>query len=380
MQTKCKVEASDFCKFFITFVRKKQKGMKHILMILVACLLVGCDSGDITVGAGPVPASTADGEKQFLLQGAWTLERVDFPIGYTKRYSEQEETVLRLYDGDSAMCQCWLTKTETGLIIKPSMQIKVTLIDKGGGEYVYLEDGEPRPLTLADDTTIVVQQNGALYTWHSADDIAKEWGTDIMAIVAADLQRDDASEAQSYVLSAKERHQANVIHGFIFSIVAVVILLLLIARIAIDNRKAKHRLQLQLQQIQEVQEERPQAVRQAIEGVETVYFASDEHLALQRRIATGQRLKDEDWQDVERRLKSVYPGFSSQLHNLYALSELEYQVCLLIKLRIGPKDIAAVLARDMSTISTVRSRLYKKVFGRKGGAKDWDEFIFSIGA
>ena len=62
------------------------------------------------------------------------------------------------------------------------------------------------------------------------------------------------------------------------------------------------------------------------------------------------------------------------------MSELEYQVCLLVKLRIVPSDIAAVLARDVSTISTVRSRLYKKVFGQKGGAKEWDEFLLSIGA
>jgi hypothetical protein len=62
------------------------------------------------------------------------------------------------------------------------------------------------------------------------------------------------------------------------------------------------------------------------------------------------------------------------------MSELEYQVCLLIKLRIAPSDIADVLARDASTISTVRSRLYNKVFGQKGGAREWDSFIMSIGA
>jgi hypothetical protein len=61
------------------------------------------------------------------------------------------------------------------------------------------------------------------------------------------------------------------------------------------------------------------------------------------------------------------------------MSELEYQVCQLIKLRVAPSDMAVVLARDASTISTVRSRLYKKVFGRKGGAREWDDFILSIG-
>jgi hypothetical protein len=83
---------------------------------------------------------------------------------------------------------------------------------------------------------------------------------------------------------------------------------------------------------------------------------------------------------MEERLKRVYPGFTSRLRNLYPMSELEYQVCLLIKLRITPTEMADVLSRDGSTISTVRSRLYKKVFGSKGGARDWDEFVLSIGA
>ena len=129
-----------------------------------------------------------------------------------------------------------------------------------------------------------------------------------------------------------------------------------------------------------MQQECPQVVRQAIESVETAYFASDEYQALQRRIATGDILKEDDWLTIESQIKKVFPGFSSQLRNLHAMSELEYQVCLLIKLRIAPSDMAIVLARDASTISTVRSRLYKKVFGRKGGAKEWDEFILSIGA
>ena len=92
----------------------------------------------------------------------------------------------------------------------------------------------------------------------------------------------------------------------------------------------------------------------------------------------GHLMKEEDWQQVEQLLKTVYPGFTSQLRSLYQMSELEYHTCLLIKMRIAPKDIAAVLARDVSTISTVRSRLFQKVFGRKGGAKEWDDFILSI--
>lgn len=339
--------------------------MKHFLTILAACLLLGCSSND-------------SADKQFLLQGAWILRQVAYPYGHIETFSEQEGAPLRLYDGDSVIYTCLVVKTETGLIVRHSMKNHITLIDKGNGEYVYLEDDDPRPLTLADDTTIVIQHNGSLATWNRADYIAKEWGEEIRDIVTADLQRSETDDTQSYMLSAKERRQANVIHWLLLSTIGGVILLLLIVRIAVQSRRARRRLQLQLQQIQEVQEERPQSVKQAIKSVESAFFASDDYEMLQRRITTGQLLKDDDWHDIEVQLKKVYPGFCSQLRGLYTMSELEYQVCLLIKLRIAPKDIATVLARDMSTISTVRSRLYKKVFGRKGGARDWDEFILSM--
>lgn len=339
--------------------------MKYIVFTLTLWLVLACDPND-------------QNDKAFILQGAWMLEQVDHPIGHTEKYVEAKGTLLRLYDGSNVMYQCWLVKTESGLIVKPHMQRKVTLINKGNGEYLYLEDDDPRPMTVKDDSTIVIQQNGVLYTWLNADDISQEWGDDIIAIITTDLQKDGSQDAHSYMLSAKERKQASVIHWFIISSIGGIILLLLICRIAIDNRKARQRLQLQLQQIKEVQQERPLQVRQAIESVETAYFASDEYHTLQRRISTGQRLRDDDWLDVEGQIRKVYPGFSSQLRGLHTMSELEYQVCILVKLRIAPKDIAAVLARDVSTISTVRSRLYQKVFSKKGGAREWDEFILSF--
>jgi len=349
--------------------------MRHILLLLTACLLLDC--------------SSSDHSKPYLLDGGWTLRQSVYPIGRTETYSDTEETFLRLYDGDSVMYQCRLLKTESGIIVRNLLRCYVTLIDKGGGAYFYLEDDNPYPLTPKGDSTIVIQQNGVLHTWLCADDIANEWGDEIKEIVTSHggLVHDTAQNhhsvsiiPESYMLSAKERRQASVIHGFLLATVGGGVLLLLIARIAIDNRRAKRRLQLQLQQLQEVQQERPQSVKKAIESVESAFFSSDDYLALQRRLATGQTLKDDDWQRIESQLKKVYPGFSSQLRGLYPMSELEYQVCLLIKLRIAPKDISAVLARDVSTISTVRSRLYKKVFGSKGGAREWDEFILSIGA
>ena len=332
---------------------------------MALCLAVGCSYQN-------------DADEQRLLQGAWLLRQVEYPYDVPDdTLSEQEGTALLLYDGDSVVYQCWMTKTESGLVVRPGSQRAVTLIDKGGDEQVYIEGDNPRPLTIVDDSTIVIQRDGTRYTYLRADDMAVEWGTDIRNIVAANAGKNNSEEKPIYVLSAKERQQASYIQWLLATIVMIVVLAVANNVVA---RRRRRQLQLQLQQIQEVRQERSQTVRQAMESVETAFFASDRYEALQRRIATGQRLKDSDWQEIEAQVRKVYPGFASQLRGLHAMSELEYQVCLLIKLRIVPKDIAAVLARDMSTISTVRSRLYKKVFGQKGGAREWDEFILSIGA
>jgi hypothetical protein len=53
-------------------------------------------------------------------------------------------------------------------------------------------------------------------------------------------------------------------------------------------------------------------------------------------------------------------------------------VSLLIKARIQPKDIATLTAHSKESVASTRSRLYQKVFGRKGSSKDWDDFILSI--
>lgn len=339
--------------------------MNTYLLLLAGLLFAGC--------------SLSDKERQGkdFLEGAWTLTKVEYPAGGQTTYSA-ENTYLRIYLGDSALYECGLARTASAIIIHPIVHSSVTLIDKGGGEHVYLEDDDPRPLTMVDDTTIVIQQNGVQYTWHRAANITREWGSELRTILADDWSPDHG-ETQNYVLSPRERAQANVIHVFIYATIAFVILLLAIVHFAIANRRERQRLQLLLKQIQEEHDERPQTVRYAIERVENNYFASEEYQTLQHRIATGQRLKDVDWASIEEQMKRIYPGFTSQLRTLYPMSDLEYQTCLLIKLRIAPSDIAAVLSRDVSTISTVRSRLYQKVFGRKGGTKDWDDFILSIG-
>ena len=336
--------------------------MKKTLMMLTVALLVwGCGHAN-------------DDGKTFFLQGAWTLVKVDYPMGTKDDYTVNGAgTFCHIYDSDSTLYECRISATSSGLVILPIAKYGVTLLDKGGGEWLYLEDGDPYPLTVS-DSAITIQQNGILYNWVRDENLYREWGNDIRDIIATETGHSESGN--SYVLSAKERRQASYIQWLITAIGLITIFA--VANYIIYQRR-RQQMKLQLQQIQEVKEHRPLAVRQVVATVENSFFASDDYVALQRRMASGQLMKEEEWPLLEKYLKTLYPGFISQLRSLYPMSELEYHTCLLIKLRIGPTDIAAVLARDVSTISTMRNRLYKKVLGPNGGAKEWDEFILSIG-
>ena len=85
-----------------------------------------------------------------------------------------------------------------------------------------------------------------------------------------------------------------------------------------------------------------------------------------------------DWSDLAESVNSVYTGFSEKLYSLYNMSTQDYRVSMLIKVRIQPKDIATLTAHSKESIASTRSRLYQKVFGKKGSTKDWDDFILSI--
>ena len=85
-----------------------------------------------------------------------------------------------------------------------------------------------------------------------------------------------------------------------------------------------------------------------------------------------------DWKDLDSLINREYPEFKEKLVNLCLLKEQEYRVSLLIKAGFEPTRIAQLMNKSGAAISTIRSRSYEKVFGKKGGTKDWDMFIKSL--
>lgn len=92
-----------------------------------------------------------------------------------------------------------------------------------------------------------------------------------------------------------------------------------------------------------------------------------------------QNITDEDWQELSSIINQEYNGFTQRLYELCGkMSELEYHVCLLIKADTDLNKVAEILIKAQPTISTTRSRLYQKAFGKKGSAKDWDTVIKAL--
>ena len=114
------------------------------------------------------------------------------------------------------------------------------------------------------------------------------------------------------------------------------------------------------------------------EHAETMIISSDVYQRIQACLNSGRSMSHEDWTELTELVNGIYTGFTEKLYSLYRLSEQDYHVSLLIKVRIQPKDIALLTAHSKESVATTRSRLYSKVFGIKGSSKDWDDFILSL--
>ena len=111
---------------------------------------------------------------------------------------------------------------------------------------------------------------------------------------------------------------------------------------------------------------------------ETVIFSSEVYRQLQDCLREGRNLGHQEWTALGELVNSIYTDFTEKLYNLYRMSDQDYHVSLLIKVRIQPKDIALLTAHSKESVASTRSRLYSKVLGRKGSSKDWDDFILSL--
>jgi hypothetical protein len=161
---------------------------------------------------------------------------------------------------------------------------------------------------------------------------------------------------------------------FLFIICTVFYITLFIVVIQSNHRKIQL-LQSRLDNIHAMQ--KMAVIEHRANDVNSI-FASTVYQRIKQYLATGQSMNEEDWAELTEVVNGVYSGFTDKLFSLYHMSDQDYHVSLLIKIRLQPKDIATLTAHSKESVASTRSRLYTKIFGKKGSTKDWDDFILSI--
>ena len=178
--------------------------------------------------------------------------------------------------------------------------------------------------------------------------------------------------------NAQLRNENQKKQNYIILTIATIIVLIVILITYIQRHRRKQELMaLRIQQLEEYKLSYEKADKKELAHTEQSIRQTDIY---QRMVMMEEpnHPADEDWQMLADAVNQAYPQFSSRLFALCSLSSHEYHVCLLLKAGFEPVRIATLTLRSKAAVSTVRSRLYEKAFGKKGSAKDWDEVIRTL--
>ena len=87
-------------------------------------------------------------------------------------------------------------------------------------------------------------------------------------------------------------------------------------------------------------------------------------------------MSEEDWKELADTVEKAIPNFIPRLKN--KLSDKDYQICLLIRLGFSTSLIARLLDLSFAAISKSRKTMLKKICGKIGKPKDFDEYVLHI--
>lgn len=94
--------------------------------------------------------------------------------------------------------------------------------------------------------------------------------------------------------------------------------------------------------------------------------------------ATGKTAQKGDWDALHTLVSQHDKPLSVFLERHKNLSAAEIGVVMLTRLRFMPSEIATLTAASSQVVTNTRTRLLRKIFGKEGGAKDFDRAIRDI--
>lgn len=117
---------------------------------------------------------------------------------------------------------------------------------------------------------------------------------------------------------------------------------------------------------------------QDYDAVEQKLMDSAIYKVIKEYLATGKMANDGVMRKVSDLIDHNIPTFKGKVNSSGLISEIDYDVCLLIRLHLKPSEICKLLDIDSATLSMKRKRLLMKIYGKDGSSKDFDRCINSI--
>ena len=340
--------------------------MNRLLIILstILALLSSC--------SGRQQGEAVPSREGFDITGVWMMIGIIDSTGIEKYLDLDQYTRCKIYDTDNQYCCVHLRTNGKFVWVKLH-----ELGDYHLNDTLYEENGRITPFCIIDDSTMTTKWTDYTEIWRRSATITESRKAEILDLARYE-QNAEGSPLRDYVLSTSERELKHTISTYHYLFIILLLIIVIVVLYAVGLAKRKRRAEANLAAIKEELNLRPAVITDAIKQVEDDFFQSDYYTALRIRIAEGSNMTDEDWREMERQVNAMSSGFTRKLRSLYDFSDIEYQVCLLIKLRIPHKDIAAITHRAPDSVSSIRSRLHKKILGPNGGAKEWDYFVLSL--
>lgn len=91
-----------------------------------------------------------------------------------------------------------------------------------------------------------------------------------------------------------------------------------------------------------------------------------------------EKVAEEDWNSLEEILARYLPGFKKWLDANLQRGELDYRICMLIRLHFAPMSISRLLDKSPQFLYSRRKKLHKDLFDTNGKPEEFDLKILKI--
>lgn len=305
-------------------------------------------------------------EEVFSIVGTWELNEIRFLTGQrVDVHTGYEYVWYRFFEEDGTYYVAELNAGGVGKKPLKPHEMSEYFFMMSPYDTVFIEHGRMRGLIIMDNRTMGIDRGDYVEVYMRNDELPANVVSEIEGEVEAALRPNRGGDTQ-YIMPASSANDDN--KGWIWIVVLVVVLL----------AGALYLLYKEKNKDKQPETERDVVEMEEDEQENHAFIHSDYYLTLRRRLCEEPPLKPDEWKELESQMRRAYPRFFRKLAGMCQLSEVELRVIMLIKLGIPPSAIAIHTCREYSSISSIRSRLYYKLFGKKGGAKDLDDFIINL--